>query len=161
MTVTFHHTFNHTLLAYLLSLRDYSQSLTSKDKQNLDKFAKEFRLYPDDIESHIEPLLMEKIAENTQLNQLFQTYKNKLDNSGEIPSDFLPKLGNLLELETSFKNNFVRISKGDIPDIEDDTTPKGQELILHNSVILISESEEPEKVTDNLTWIDELKKWLG
>ena len=160
MTVTFHHTFNHTLLAYLLSLRDYGQSLTPQDKQNLHTFAKEFRLYPDEIE-YVERFLVKKIAENPQLNQLFQSYQNKLDHSDDIPPKLLPKLENLNQLAINLQNNSCGIAKGEIPLVENDTIPEGQELILHNSVILISESEEPNKLTDKLTWIDKVKQWLG
>lgn len=164
MTVTFDHTFNHTLLAYLLSLKDYGQFLTSKDKQNLHTFANEFSLYPDDIE-YVERFLVEKIAENPQLNQLFQNYQNKLDNSDDIPRNLLPKLENLSHLIKTLQKKSVAIPKGEIPDVEDDATPEGQERIIHNSVIviseLISESDEPKKVTDKLTWIDKMKQWLG
>ena len=159
-------TLNHTLLAYILSLRDYSQTLTIKEQENFQEFAKQFRTYTDRLEdSEIETFLSESlevnIAENSQLNHLFKTYKNKLDNLEEIPLELLPKIENLNQLETRFSNNSFAISKGEIPDIEDDTTPEGQELILHNSVIIILESNEPEKVTDDLKWIDKLKQWLG
>lgn len=159
-------TFNNTLLAYLLSLRDYSQSLTPEEKKNFQEFAKQFRTYTDrleysEIETFLRDSLIEKIAGNTQLNQLFKTYQNKLANSEEIPSEILPKLENLIQLETSLQNNFIRIRKGEIPDLEDDTTPEGQELILHNAVILISESQQPENIPEQLSWIDKLKQWLN
>ena len=162
MTLTFH----NTLLAYLLSLRDYSQSLTPQDKENFKEFANEFRTREDtvkysEVKNFLTESLIEKIAKNYQLNKLFQTYKDKLDNSGEIPSELLPKLENLIQLETIVQKNFVRIKRGGIFNIEDDTTPEGQELILHNYVLLILESEETENITDNLTWIDQLKKWLS
>ncbi|MGK7957224.1 MAG: hypothetical protein AB4063_18545 [Crocosphaera sp.] len=161
MTVTFHHTFDHTLLAYLLSLRDYAQSLTSKDKQNLDKFAKEFRLYPDDIENHIEPFLVAKIAENPQLKQLFTTYQNKLDSSGDIPFKLLPKLDNLIQLINRLNSKLSILPRCKIPYPLPVPTPIDQHIILENMAIVISESPEPEETSDGLQWMEPLKQWLG
>lgn len=155
-------TINHTLLAYLLALKDQSVALSTSDKENLQEFAKEFRSsHPDELESDIEPLLKETIAENGQLNQLFQTYHQKLSLLTEIPPNLLPNFDSLNQLEQQLNNQSSQLAKSDIPDIPDDTTPEGQAAILNNSVILISESEEPEKSTEQLQWIDKLKQWLG
>lgn len=159
-------TFNRTFLAYFLSLRDYSHSLTSQDRENFLKFAEQCDIYRKQLESSqiqtvLIELLKEKISENSELNQLFQTYETKLNQSGEIPSDLLPKLNNFYELEKSLKSESDKDSKSKIPNLPDDTTPEGQAEILNNFAIIISKSEEPENVTNTLTWIDKLKQWLN
>ncbi|HAC66106.1 MAG TPA: hypothetical protein DCF68_21875 [Cyanothece sp. UBA12306] len=157
MTVTS----KYILLAYLLSLRDYSESLTPKDKENLNEFAKEFRAYPQEWESHVEPFLMAKIAENPQLNQLFTTYKDKLNQSDKIPLDLLPNLDSFYQLEKTLNSNPLQQARSEIPNLPDDTTPEGQAELLNNFAILISESEQPENTANQLTWLDKLKQWLS
>lgn len=152
-------TVSHTLLAYLLALKDYSASLSPKDRENLQAFSREFRLYPNELENYIEPLLRDKIAENDQLNQLFQTYQKKLSQHTDIPSNLLPDSANFNQLKQPLNSDLM--SKSSIPNIPDDTTPEGQAEILNNSVILISQSEQPEKSANQLDWVNKLKQWLG
>ena len=73
----------------------------------------------------------------------------------------LPKLNNFYELEKSLKSESNKKSKTKLTNIPDDTTPEGQAKILNNFAIIISKSEEPENVTNTLTWIDKLKQWLN
>lgn len=158
-------TFNHTLLAYFLSLSDYPQSLLSPDQENLQAFATQCntyknRLQESEAQAALIKMLTEKIAENPQLNQLFETYKNQLSLLGEIPDELLPTWNDVYELETSLKGEKATESRSGDPNIKDDKTPEGQAKLLNNFAILLLESKEPEKVTKNLKWIDKLKEWL-
>ena len=70
---------NHTILAFLLALKDFSTHLSVTEKQNLQDVGKQLRYQPRACQTHIEPLLLQIVQANNQLNNSYQFYKDKLN----------------------------------------------------------------------------------
>ena len=147
-------TFSNTILAYLLALRDFADTLSDQEKESLKKVAKDLNIQPKAWKSHIEPSLIQAIQGNPQLHQSYQLYKEKLDRVEEIPFDLLPKAG---EIERLFPNQSSFIIKGFIPD----SSASGYEQQLNNVVIVVNHADKPEEAVKQLNFLDRLKQLLG
>lgn len=144
---------NKTILAYLLALRDFPDILSEQEQQNLKKVAQDLKMQPKAWKSHIEPCLLETIKGNSQLDQAYQLYKEKLDILGEIPLNLLPKLNELNQLVT---NESTFATKGGIP-----SAPSGYNKQLNNVIILVNQNDKPEEAVKKLEFLDRMKQWLG
>lgn len=81
---------NKTLLALSLALKDLEAPLSENEQQTFRDAANQLQLDSDHWEDY-EPDLLQVIAANPNLNQLYQTAKSQLDAlSSEIPSNLLP-----------------------------------------------------------------------
>jgi len=148
-------TISHTIVAYLLALRDFSDTLSDQEKESLKKVAKDLDIQPKAWESHIEPSLIDIIQGNTQLHQSYQLYKEKLDQLvGGIPLDLLPKAGEINQLIT---NQSSFLTKGFHPTSE----ATGYEQQLNNVVIVVNQTDKPEEAVKQLGFLDKLKQLLG
>ena len=128
-------TISHTILAYLLALRDFAATLSDQEKDSFKKVAKDLNIQPKAWKSHIEPSLIQTIQGNPQLHQSYQSYKEKLDRLGNIPFDLLPKAGEINQL---FPNQSSFVIKGFIPD----SSASGYEQQLNNVVIVVNHAAE-------------------
>lgn len=149
-------TINHTILAYLLALRDFSDTLSEQEKASFKKVAKDLNLQPKAWKSHIEPRLLETIQGNSQLHQSYQLYKEKLTQLGEIPLDLLPKAGEINQL---INNQSTLASKGFGFDL--DSSASGYEQQLNNVVIVVNQADKPEETVKQLGFLDKVKQLLG
>ncbi|WP_310426945.1 hypothetical protein [Chamaesiphon sp. VAR_48_metabat_135_sub] len=145
-------TISNTILAYLLALQDFSDSLSDVDKEGLKQVANQLKTQPKAWSSHIEPDLIQTIQGNSQLDKSYRSYKEKLDRLGEIPLDLLPKPGEVLATNSS-----GLIMKGISPDSE----ASGYEQQLNNVVIVINQSERPEEVVKQLDFLDRVKQFVN
>jgi hypothetical protein len=146
-------TISHTILAYLLALRDLSDHLSDREKENLKKVAKDLDLNPKAWQSHLEPDLIQIIQGNSQLDRSYQFYKEKLAQSGEIPLDLLPKATEIEWLRTDSSPLAVR---GMIPN----SSASGYEQQLNNVVIVINLADKPEETVKKLTFLNQVKQFL-
>jgi hypothetical protein len=147
-------TSSHTILAYLLALRDFSDTLSDQEQQNLKTVAKDLKMQPKAWKSNIEPFLIQTIQGNSQLHQSHQLYKKKLDKLGKIPLDLLPKEGEINQLVT---NQSSLVSRGFIPD----SSASGYEQQLNNVVIVVNQTDKPEEAVKQLGFLDKVKQLLG
>jgi hypothetical protein len=147
-------TISNTILAYLLALQDFSDSLSDADKEGLKKVAKQLKTQPKAWESHIEPALILAIQCNPQLDRSYQSYKQKLDRLGEIPLDLLPKPG---EVNLLLTNPSTLTVKGIVPDSD----AVGYEQQFNNVVIVINQSDRPEEVVKQLDFLDRVKQFVN
>jgi hypothetical protein len=144
---------NHTKLAYLLALQDFSTTLSDREQQNLKEIAKELKIQPEAWSGYIEPLLLAIVQGNPQLSRAYESYKEKLDRLGEIPSDLLPKAWELNQLVTNQSSATI---KG-FPPIE---AASGYEQQLNNVVIVVNQADKPEEAVKNLGFLDKVKQLL-
>ena len=147
-------TISHTILAYLLALRDFSDILSDQEKESLKKVAKDLKLQPKAWKSDTEPSLIQTIQGNFQLHQSYQLYKEKLDKLGEIPLDLLPKAEEISQLITDI-SPFV--DKGFISNL----SASGYEQQLNNIVIVVNQTDKPEEAVKKLGFLDKLKQLLS
>jgi hypothetical protein len=145
-------TISHTILAYLLALRDFPDSLNDHEKESLKKVAKDLNLNQRAWKSDLEPDLIQIIEGNSQLDRSYQLYKEKLDRLGEIPLDLLPKLGEVLATNPS-----GLIEKGPVPGSD----ASGYEQQLNNVVIVVNQAERPEEVVKQLDFLDRVKQFIN
>lgn len=145
---------NNTILAYLLALGDFSETLSDHEKDSLKTVAKDLTIQPKAWVSHIEPSLIKTIKGNSQLHQSYQLYKEKLDRLGEIPLYLLPKAAEINQLIT---NNSSLISKG----FKSTETASGYDQQLNNVVILVNQADKPEEAVKQLSFLDKVKQLLG
>lgn len=153
-------TIDHTILAYLLALQDFSGQWTDEDKQKLQDMAKDLGLKqksPKKLEiweKYTKPSLLTIIQGNKELNKSYQFYKNKLDKLPEIPTTLVPQPDEI--------NNFL-ISHGSST-ISRGFKPKGEPLKykwqLENIVIVVNQEKSPEKVVKELKFLDRVKQFL-
>jgi hypothetical protein len=147
-------TISHTILAYLLALRDLSDTLSDQEKERLKKVAQELDFQPKAWKSHIEPSLIQTIQGNTQLNKSYQLYKEKLDRLGEIPLDLLPKTSEINQLITKESS---LVSRG----FKSTEIAAGYEQQLNNVVIVVNQTNKPEEAVKQLGFLDKVKQLLG
>lgn len=145
---------NHTILAYLLALQDFSDTLSTEEKDSFKTVAKELNTQPIAWASYIEPFLIKTIQGNSQLHQSYQLYKEKLDRLGEIPLDLLPKAAEINQLITE-KSSFV--NRG----FKSTETAVGYEQQLNNVVIVVNQADKPEEAVKQLGFLDKVKQLLG
>jgi hypothetical protein len=145
-------TISNTILAYLLALQDFSDSLSDTDKEGLKKVASQLKTQPKAWESHIEPALILAIQGNPQLDRSYQSYKQKLDRLGEIPLDLLPKPEEVLSTNSS-----GLIVKG----VDPNSDASGYEQQLNNLVIVVNQAERPEEVVKQLDFLDPVKQFIN
>jgi hypothetical protein len=145
---------NNTVLAYLLALRDFSDSLSDKEKESLKTVARDLKIQEKAWKSHIEPTLIQTIAGNPQLHQSYQYYKEQLDQLGAIPTDLLPEVAELDRLKT---NEPSLVSRGFIPP----TPALRYEQQLNNVVIVVNQTAKPEETVKQLVFLDRVKQFLS
>jgi hypothetical protein len=143
---------NNTIIAYLLALRDFSDSLSDREKESLKTIAKALNIQPKAWKSDIEPDLIQTIAGNPQLNQYYQSYKEKLNRLGSIPIDLLP---DSTELDRFKPNGFSFATKGFFG-----TEPVGYEQQLNNVVIVVNQTDKPEETVKQLGFLDKVRQLL-
>jgi hypothetical protein len=146
-------TISHTILAYLLALRDFPDSLNDHEKENLKKVAKDLNLNQRAWKSDLEPDLIQIVQGNSQLDRSYQLYKEKLDRLGEIPMNLLPNPDeiDLLRTDSSFL-----VTKG----FRSKTSPSNYEEQINNVVIVVNQADKPEEIVKQLTFLDRLKQLL-
>ncbi len=144
---------NNTILAYLLALQDFPDTLSDHEQENLKKVAKDLKMQPKAWKSHIEPSLIQTIQGNSQLNQSYQLYREKLDRLGEIPLDLLPKAEEINQLVT---NQSTLVSRG-LPPNPKITSSEEQ---LNNLVIIVNQTDKPEETVKQVGLFDKVKQWL-
>jgi hypothetical protein len=146
---------NHnTILAFLLALSDLETPLNDSEKQTLANIATELDLQPLTWTDYIEPILLNMIEFNPQLNQQYIQYKSQLNQfpeNSQILSEIEQELKSL-----TFRNTTVTV-KGFKPT----GNATGYESQINNIVVLISRSEDPETVVKQLSPLDKLKQILG
>ena len=147
-------TTTHTILAYLLALRDFSDTLSDQEKESLKKVAKDLNIQPKAWKSHIEPSLIQTIQGNPQLYQSYQFYEVKLKQLGEITLDLLPKTEEINQLIT---NQSSLVSKGFQPT----EAASEYEQQLNNVVIVVNQADKPEETVKKLSFLDKVKQVLG
>ena len=145
---------NHTILAYLLALQDFSDTLSAQEKESLKTVAKDLTIQPKAWKSHIEPSLIQTIQGNFQLHQSYQLYKEKLDRLGEISLDLLPKAEEINQLITDIS---PFLEKGFISNL----SASGYEQQLNNVVIVVNQTDKPEETVKQLGFLDKVKQLLG
>jgi hypothetical protein len=143
---------SNTIIAYLLALRDFSGSLSDREKKSLKTIAKDLDIQPKAWKSNIETDLIQTIAGNPQLNQYYQSYKEKIDRLGSTPIDLLP---NWTELDSVKLTENSVVTKG-FPGTE----PVGYEQQLNNVVIVINQTDKPEETVKQLGFLDQVKQLL-
>jgi hypothetical protein len=145
---------SNTILAYLLALRDFSDVLSTSEKEKLQTVAKDLSIQPKAWTSHLEADLIQTIQGNPQLFQFYQSYKEKLDRTGEIPLDLLltTELNDRASVDAS-----PLIAKGIIPA----STPTGYEQQLNNVVIVVNQADRPDQKIQEYTFLDRVKEFLN
>lgn len=147
-------TISHTILAYLLALRDFSDVLSSLEQESLKTVAKDLSIQPKAWKSHIEPALLQTIQGNSQLNQSYQFYKEKLDRLGEIPLNLLPQAAEIDRLITDSSAFMVRGFQGT-------EAASGYEQQLNNVVIVVNQANNPAETVKQLSFLDQVKQFLS
>ncbi len=145
---------DRTILAYLLALKDFPHALNEAERSNLKKVWKRYEIQPKAWDDYIEPDFVKTIQDNPLLHQLYQQYKNKLDNLGEIPDNLLPtrdEINQLPNLETTF------VSKG----FRSNLSASGYEQQLNNVVIVVHQTQKPEEAVKQLGFLDKVKQLLN
>jgi hypothetical protein len=146
--------FNHTILAYLLALKDFPDALDETERSKLKKVWKQYKIRPKAWDDYIEPDLIQIIQGNSLLNQFYQQYKNALDNLGEIPDDLLPTRDEINQLT---KDEATVVHKG----FKDNSPPPDVNKHIENAFIVVGQSETPEEAVKKLSSIDKLKQFLN
>ncbi len=151
--------FNHTILAYLLALKDFPNPLDETERSKLKKVWKQYKIQPKAWDDYIEPDLIQIIQGNSLLNQFYQQYKNALDNLGEIPDDLLPTRDEINQLT---KDEATVVHKG-LPEDDnlDALSPSGYEEQINNVVIAVNQNEKPEEAVKQLGFLDKVKQLLN
>ncbi len=144
---------NHTILAFLLALKDFSTHLSVTEKQNLQDVGKQLRYQPRAWQTDIEPLLLQTVQANNQLNNSYQFYKDKLNKFETVPPELLPTNQQINDLLTE---NSGLIEKG----FDSDSLPTGYEQQLNNVMILVSQADNPEELVKKLSFLGKLKQLL-
>lgn len=144
---------NKTLLAFLLALTDLDTPLSQAEKKILAEIGDQIDVQPLAWESYTQPHLLKMITANPQLNQLYKTYQNQLNNTGNIPQELLPTAAEIQQLSTT---NSVVGMKG----FKSNSSPTGYEQQINNVVIVTSRSEQPEAVAKKLPW-EKIKHFLN
>jgi len=151
--------FNHTILAYLLALKDFPNPLDETERSNLKKVWEEYKIQPKNWDDYIEPDFVKIIQGNSLLNQFYQQYKNALDNLGEIPDDLLPTQDEINQLVKKDKETDEETVgyKG----FEDNSLPPDVNKHIENAFIVFGQSETPEEAVKKLSSIGKLKQFLN
>ncbi len=138
-----------TLLILLLALRRLRTPLSESELESFKNEGLALETRPDYWEE-IEETLMTIVEENEELNQQFQTIKNKLELLEEIPTEFLPTWE---ELETELTSGDSKpVTFGLEPDDNLDITP----TIVAAGIIL--KSGNPTKLAQNLSFLGRLNR---
>ena len=138
-----------TLLILLLALRRLRTRLSESELESFKNEGLALETRPDYWEE-IEETLMTIVEENEELNQQFQTIKNKLELLEEIPTEFLPTWE---ELETELTSGDSKpVTFGLEPDDNLDITP----TIVAAGIIL--KSGNPTKLAQNLSFLGRLNR---
>ena len=143
---------DNTKMAFLLAFQDLKSSLSELEKQQLKEVAKQLNTQPKAWENYIKKILLEIIADNPDLNHLYQSYKTRLENVEEIPQNLLPTEAETNEL-------IVRdpvMTKGYKPKSE----AKGYESQINNIVIVVGSSETPEETVKKATFLEKVKEFI-
>lgn len=146
---------NNSLLALLLALKDLDTPLSEDEKAGLADVADQLYLAPDAWEEAIEPSLMQAIASNSTLQQLYQTAKSQLDAlDGNIPLDLLPTRS---ELEKAVPAAEEVATRGFVPEVD---SAEFNTHEINNMVISILGTPNPAETTKKLGAFDRVKKFL-
>lgn len=143
---------DNTKMAFLLAFQDLENSLSELEKQQLKEVAKQLDTQPKAWENYTKPLLLEIIADNPDLNHLYESYKTRLENVEEIPQNLLPTEAETNEL---IVRNYV-MTKGYKPKSE----AKGYESQINNIVIVVGSSETPEETVKKATFLEKIKEFI-
>jgi hypothetical protein len=153
--------FNHTILAYLLALKDFSDALDETERSKLKDaweqykdVSKQYKIQPKAWDDYIEPDIVKIVQGNSLLNQFYQQYKDALDTIGEIPDDLLPTRDEINQLT---KDEATVVYKG----FEDNSPPPDVNKHIENAFIVVGQSETPEETVKKLSSIGKLKQFLN
>lgn len=142
-----------TLLAALLALSDLETPLSEDEKSDFRGIAEQLFVEPDNWEL-VEPALLKLINKTSQLLQLFQNYKSRLDRlEGDIPQ---PTEADLKSFSSQDQSNSEIRLRGAPPRQNGDET-KNCELV--NIAIRVMESN-PVETAKNTTYLKERKQSL-
>lgn len=144
--------FNNTLLALSLALKDLETPLSVNEHKAFRDAAERLQLERDNWEEY-EPDLIAVIQANPKLNQLYQAAKSQLDSlNGEIPSDLLPTRQELQEViptpETPQLRGFAPV--GDDNDSHE----------INNLVINILATPNPPETAKKISRLEKLQQFL-
>lgn len=142
---------NNTQLAFLLALSDLETPLSDSEKQTLNKIGTQLDLQPLAWTDYTEPMLLQMIKSNPQLNQYYTQYKSRLNKLTEI-SQLLSGIESEIESQTPV--NLTVREKGFKPT----GNATGYETQINNIVLVISRSEQPETAVKQLSYLDKFKK---
>lgn len=143
-----------TLLAILLALKQLETPLTAKERSSLKTTGQQLAIDPDDWD-YIQKRLMAIVAQNPDLDRLYQTAKTQLEAiDGNIPPELLPTQA---EKEAELLANNKREPKtfgyqeGE-PDRESDE--------ILNIAINVLTKEDSAKTAQNLSFLQRIQAHL-
>ncbi len=143
---------NKTLLALSLALKDLEAPLSENEQQTFRDAANQLQLDSDHWEDY-EPDLLQVIAANPNLNQLYQTAKSQLNAlSGEIPSNLLPTQA---ELQQALPETPQLSTRGFAPQNNDDDSNE-----INNILINILTTSNPPETVKKLSRFEQLQQFL-
>ncbi|KAB8319081.1 hypothetical protein SD81_009180 [Tolypothrix campylonemoides VB511288] len=143
---------NKTLLALSLALKDLEAPLSENEQQAFRDAANQLQLDSNNWEDY-EPDLLQVIAANLSLNQLYQTAKSQLDAlNGEIPFNLLPTQA---ELQQALPEIPQLSTRGFAPQNNDDDSNE-----INNILINILATSNPPETVKKLSRFEQLQQFL-
>ncbi len=145
-------TSSSNILSFLLSLNDFSDSLTVPEQNALKEVGKQLKTQPKAWERHLQPLLLKTIQSNPKLNSSYKFYQEQLTRL-DIPLDLLPKYQEIYQLTPTASDVEIRGFPDDEPAI-------GYQQQLNNITIVVCESDESEKAVKEIGSLSRLKRFI-
>lgn len=140
-------------LAFILALQDIAaDSLTETEIKNIQRVGKGLQTRSE-AWLKIEPLLLETIEGNAQLNKSFHLYKKQIEKLEEIPPELTSQLEEFPKLPNQTQSLATR---GFTPE----SPAESYEEQINNAVIIIGQSDKPTEIVQKMTFFAKLKSFL-
>lgn len=145
---------DQTLLALLLALKNLKVPLSEAEQAKFFEIGEELENDPDDWDFIYEGMI-DTIAKNHSLNELFEAYVSQLDRlSGSIPLGLLPT-------EKELKQELSSASDAPSLGYEPKKAFESQSNeIINVTVVAVLKNDEPKEIIQKLSWVKRFQKHL-